>query len=87
MSTTESTDQPPTASEAAARAVAIFALLNEHEAATFLRINVKTLQAWRTAKAGPRFAKLGRRIVYPARELEHFVARSLVETRPLRGQS
>lgn len=47
------------------------------EAADRLRVSVGTLANWRVQGAGPRFAKFGRRVVYPEREIEAFEESSL----------
>jgi len=39
-------------------------LLTEHEVAEMLRISVRTLQAWRTKKIGPRVVRLNRMVRY-----------------------
>jgi len=49
------------------------ALLEEDEAAQFLRISVRTLQAWRLRSAGPPFVRLGRMIRYRRRNLLEFI--------------
>lgn len=49
-------------------------LLDEHEAAAFLRISPKTLQRWRWSGGGPPFVKLGSRVRYARCDLEDFVA-------------
>jgi predicted DNA-binding transcriptional regulator AlpA len=59
-------------------------LLTELEAAQLTRLKVKTLQSWRLLKRGPRFVKLGRRVLYPRAEIEAYIARNLVETEPER---
>jgi predicted DNA-binding transcriptional regulator AlpA len=46
--------------------------LNEHQAADFLGISVRTLQAWRVRGGGPRYVKLGRSVRYQHRELVSF---------------
>lgn len=45
------------------------ALLTEAEAADFLRLSVRTLQAWRIRIAGPAFVQVGRAIRYRRRDL------------------
>jgi hypothetical protein len=45
------------------------ALLTENEAAELLGLSARTLQAWRTAKCGPPYTKLGRAIRYVRRWL------------------
>jgi Helix-turn-helix domain len=45
------------------------ALLTEAEAADFLRLSVRTLQAWRIRIAGPSFVHVGRAVRYRRRDL------------------
>jgi predicted DNA-binding transcriptional regulator AlpA len=45
------------------------ALLNEVHAAELLGISVRTLQSWRTRRAGPAFVRVGRAIRYRRRDL------------------
>ena len=45
------------------------ALLTEAEAADFLRLSVRTLQAWRLRVAGPSFVQVGRAVRYRRRDL------------------
>jgi hypothetical protein len=45
---------------------------NENQAATFLGVSVRTLQAWRVRGGGPKFAKLGRAVRYQRRTLIDF---------------
>jgi hypothetical protein len=42
---------------------------NEHLAAEFLGLSVRTLQSYRISGRGPRFCRLGRRVTYTRREL------------------
>lgn len=44
-------------------------LLNEVQAADFLNLSVRTLQAWRIKIAGPRFVRAGRAIRYRRSDL------------------
>jgi hypothetical protein len=48
------------------------AALNENQAAEFLGLSVRTLQAWRVRGFGPRFCKIGRSVRYSRRELVTF---------------
>jgi predicted DNA-binding transcriptional regulator AlpA len=48
------------------------AALTESQAADFLGLSVRTLQAWRWRGGGPKFCKLGRSVRYPRRELVAF---------------
>jgi len=45
------------------------ALLTEIEAGDFLRVSIRTLQAWRLRVAGPSFVHVGRAIRYRRRDL------------------
>lgn len=45
------------------------ALIAEVQAADFLRISIRTLQAWRCQGAGPAFVRVGRAIRYRRRDL------------------
>jgi hypothetical protein len=45
------------------------ALLTEGDAADFLRLSVRTLQAWRIRVTGPAFVQVGRAIRYRRRDL------------------
>ncbi len=48
------------------------AALNENQAAEFLGVSVRTLQAWRVRGGGPRYVKIGRSVRYQRRELVSF---------------
>lgn len=48
------------------------AALNENQAADFLGVSVRTLQAWRVRGGGPRYTKIGRSVRYQRRELVSF---------------
>ena len=48
------------------------AALNEIQAAQFLGVSVRTLQAWRVRGGGPRYCKIGRAVRYQRRELVSF---------------
>lgn len=54
--------------------------LTDYEAAEAIGVSVRTLRNWRylTPKKGPKYARVGGRIVYPVRELEKFLADSMV---------
>jgi predicted DNA-binding transcriptional regulator AlpA len=49
-------------------------LLTEGQAAEWLTVRKKTLQAWRVRGGGPKFVKLGRCVRYVESDLEEFVA-------------
>ena len=44
--------------------------LNPEEAAAFLGVKSSTLAAWRHKKTGPRYAKLGSKVMYDQNDLE-----------------
>jgi predicted DNA-binding transcriptional regulator AlpA len=46
--------------------------LTENQAADFLGLSVRTLQAWRVRGGGPRYVKIGRAVRYQRRELAAF---------------
>jgi predicted DNA-binding transcriptional regulator AlpA len=53
-------------------------LLTEEEAAAYLRLTRRALQAWRYQGKGPRFVKISRRAVrYRLEDLEAFVTACL----------
>lgn len=48
-------------------------LLTTREAATFLGLAPSTVQAWRFRRSdGPRFLKIGKKVLYPLSELHRF---------------
>jgi len=52
-------------------------LVDEREAAAILRVEVRTLRNWRALSKGPRFRKIGERMVrYHRSDLEAFAAGS-----------
>ena len=51
--------------------------LNTQEAAAYLGVQPNTLEVWRCKHKGPRYAKLGRRVLY---DLEAFFASRSIET-------
>ena len=60
-------------------------LLTELEAARFLNIQVKTVQAWRYRGGGPKFIKLGRCVRYRRPDLEAFVSKQVRSSTSDRG--
>jgi predicted DNA-binding transcriptional regulator AlpA len=52
--------------------------LRDHEAAVVLGVSVSSLRSWRSQGRGPSFSRLGRRVVYPLKELEKFLRETLV---------
>lgn len=57
-------------------------LLTEREAAQFLRMSIKTLQARRLRCKPPRYIKLGRAIRYRVGDLEEWINESSVSPAP-----
>ena len=56
-------------------------VLNEHEAAEWLGLDVTTLRDWRFRRIGPVYVKyLNKAVRYPLAELANFVERSRVQT-------
>ena len=55
--------------------------LNTHEAAAYLGLKPNTLEVWRCKHRGPRYAKLGSRILYDQDELDAFFSARSVTTR------
>ena len=56
------------------------ALLTEAEAADFLKLSVRTLQAWRLRVAGPAFVRVGRAIRYRRRDLIRWIEANTICT-------
>ena len=54
------------------------ALLREGEAANFLKLSVRTLQAWRCQGLGPAFCTAGRAIRYRRSDLARWVEAHIV---------
>jgi predicted DNA-binding transcriptional regulator AlpA len=48
-------------------------LLSQREAAQFLCLSERTLERWRVSGNGPKFCKLGRRVVYRSTDLEAWI--------------
>ena len=46
--------------------------INENQAAEFLGVSVRTLQAWRVRGGGPPYVKIGRAVRYQRRVLVNF---------------
>ncbi len=55
--------------QAAQSPIDLDALMAEVQAADFLRVSIRTLQAWRCRGAGPAFVRVGRSIRYRRRDL------------------
>lgn len=54
--------------------------LNTKEAATYLNVKPNTLEIWRCRHKGPRYAKIGTRVVYDLEDLEAFFESCVVDT-------
>ncbi len=54
--------------------------LNTIEAAEFLGVKPNTLEVWRCQKKGPKYSKLGSRVMYDQQELEVWFASRSVHT-------
>lgn len=57
-------------------------VLTRIEAAAFLRVPPATLAYWAIRRRGPRFSRLGRRVVYQRRHLQEFLDGSLAGGAP-----
>ena len=55
-------------------------LVNTIKAAEILGLKPNTLEIWRCHNKGPKYVKLGRRILYDPADLEAFAASCTVET-------
>lgn len=49
-------------------------LLRQGEAARLLTVSPRTLERWRLEGTGPKFLKLGRRVVYRASDMADWIA-------------
>lgn len=54
--------------------------LTPRETAARLRVRITTLANWRVLGYGPRFIKVGRKVLYPLTEIEAFETRQLRES-------
>jgi Helix-turn-helix domain len=60
-------------------------VLNQIEAARFLRVQPRTLESWRQRRTGPRFIRYSQRCVrYRPRDLQEWLDAQAVETVPVR---
>jgi len=55
--------------------------LNTDEAAEFLGVKPNTLEVWRTKKKGPKYSKIGSRVLYDINDLEEYFSSRSVHTR------
>jgi hypothetical protein len=64
---------------ATARTLAVVTTVNlaEQQAAEYLGVSVHTLRRWRVYGGGPKFLKMGSRVVYPISELDDYQAACL----------
>ena len=53
---------------------------NTLDAAAYLNLSPGTLEVWRSLGRGPRYCKVGRRVVYRREDLDSFLASRTVET-------
>jgi predicted DNA-binding transcriptional regulator AlpA len=53
-------------------------ILNEREAAEFLKVSCRTLQAWRCARVGPLFVRVGRSVRYRRSDLFDWIETNTV---------
>lgn len=54
--------------------------LNTEEAAAYLGIRPNTLEVWRCKHKGPRYSKIGTRVLYDVDDLESFFTARAVDT-------
>jgi len=54
--------------------------LNTQEAAAYLGLQPNTLEVWRCKHKGPRYSKLGSRVIYDRDDLEVFFTSKTIET-------
>ena len=54
--------------------------LNTEEAAAYLGIRPNTLEVWRCKHKGPRYSKIGTRVLYDVNDLEAFFSARAVDT-------
>lgn len=69
-------DLGPTSTEAASDEV-----LTATEAATFLKVPARTLDAWRNRRIGPKYLKVGRHVRYRTSDLSEWLEAQGGETR------
>ncbi|MEF3696744.1 helix-turn-helix domain-containing protein [Desulfolutivibrio sp.] len=56
-----------------------FGLIDEKDAAAYLGLSVKTLQAWRFTHRPPKYLRLGRSIRYRLSDLDAFLNANLID--------
>ena len=54
--------------------------LNTRDAAAYLGVKPGTLEVWRSIGRGPRYMKLGTRVLYEIADLDTYAAAKVVET-------
>ena len=54
-------------------------VVNDREAARFLGLAPQTLRNWRTNRKGPKYVRLGGRIVYRLVDLNEFLNRGVID--------
>lgn len=54
--------------------------LNNKEAAEYLGVKENTLEVWRCKHKGPRYSKIGSRVLYDVDDLEEFFNARAVDT-------
>ena len=69
--------KPAKADKAKAPATNNSSMLTRDAAASELGLSRKTLDNWRVAGRGPKFCKLGARVLYPQSEIDAYKARNL----------
>jgi excisionase family DNA binding protein len=52
--------------------------LTRPEAAEILRTPIQTLAQWASQGRGPRYARVGRKVLYERSEIERFIAENMV---------
>ena len=60
---------------------------NTQEAAAYLGVRPNTLEVWRSKNKGPRYYKLGSRVIYDRDDLDAFLASRSIDTMESGGQA
>ena len=55
-------------------------LLTQKETASYTRLSENTLAKYRCEGGGPKFTKLGSRVLYPREEIERWIAENTVSS-------